>query len=357
MKTKFVIFFFFFSICYTCRAQVVSQFNWDSNPVLLSVVGPTAISAGNSATSSPGGVGGTNGLNPGAPTANDINLTIPNTSGVLDVNNIDISIDYRRNESTASMIQRGTFNFNTGTAAANFQVTFRVNNGSGGTTVTSTIYPIPQDATFRNYRFTYDNCTGIGTMYVNNTVVWSSPTPTANQNLYWVGDGNLVIGQAMDGANNNVPNLDNFILQAYTCATLPIELVDFSGSAYSGKNLLKWSTATEKNNDYFTLEKSENGELWTVVSRIIGAGNSSFLKKYQAYDLTPKNLLNYYRLQQTDFDGVVKKFSVIVIDNRTNDHAKLLKVTDMMGRDISDDIEGLQFLHYSDGTVIKKTNN
>ena len=219
------------------------------------------------------------------------------------------------------------------------------------------IYPIPQDATFRNYRFTYDNCTGIGTTYVNNTVVWSSPTPTANQNLYWVGDGNLVIGQAMDGANNNVPNLDNFILQAYTCAALPIELVDFSGMAYSGKNLLKWSTATEKNNDYFTLEKSENGELWTVVSTVIGAGNSSFLKKYQAYDPTPKNLLNYYRLQQTDFDGVVKKFSVIVIDNRTSDDVKLLKVTDMMGRDISDDMQGLQFQHYSDGTVIKKTNN
>jgi hypothetical protein len=351
---RFIIYIFLLFAPFV-KAQIVSQFDWNSNPVLLSVVGPSATSAGASATSSPNGVGGTNGLNPGAPTANDINLTIPNTGNIFDMNSIDVSIDYRRNESTASMVRRGNFNFNMGNASTNFRVTYRVNNAGTPVVITSTAYPIPQDATFRNYRFTYDNCSGVGTMYVNNTVVWSTPSPTANLNLYWVGDGSVIIGQDMDGANNNVPNLDNFIWQNYTCAALPIELSAFTGQVEIDKNLLKWTTTSEKNNDYFTLEKSEDGEQWFTVSKIIGAGNSSFTKTYQAYDPTPKKVVNYYRLQQTDFDGTSKKFSIVVIDNTKTNQARILKVTDIFGRELPLDSDQLRILYYSDGSVIKKT--
>lgn len=350
---KVIIYIFLLFASFT-KAQIVSQFDWNSNPVLLSVVGPTATSAGASATSSPNGVGGTNGLNPGAPTANDINLTIPNTGSIFDMNSIDVSIDYRRNESTASMVRRGNFNFNTGNASGSFRVTYRVNNAGTPVVITSTAYPIPQDATFRNYRFTYDNCSGVGTMYVNNTVVWSTPSPTPNLNLYWVSDGNVIIGQDMDGANNNTPNLDNFIWQNFTCAALPIELSSFTGYADLNKNTLKWTTASEKNNDYFTLEKSEDGEHWSTVSKIIGAGNSTFTKSYQTYDPSPKKTVNYYRLQQTDFDGTSKKFSIVVIDNRNDAAVRLIKITDIFGREVSLDSEELRILYYSDGSVIKK---
>lgn len=343
-------------IAYAAKAQIISQFDWNSNPVLQSVVGPTATSAGVNATSSSGGVGGTNGLNPGGGSGSDINLVVPNTGNIFDINNIDVSIDYRRNESTASMLKRTTFNFNTSSAATNFQVTYRVNNAGSPVVITSTAYPIPADAVFRTYRFTYDNCTGIGTMLVNNTVVWTTPTPTANLNLYWVGDGNILIGQDMDGAGNMIPNLDNFILRpyAYPCSPLPIELVSFSGSHEYGKNLLKWSTGTEKNNDYFTIEKSEDGEIWAPVAKVMGAGYSSSVKNYEAYDPTPKNLINYYRLQQTDLDGITKKFSVIVIDNRNGGEVRLIKITDFLGSEMTSDYEGLRILYFSDGTVIKR---
>lgn len=338
----------------TSRAQVVSQFNWNSNPVTTAVVGPNAISVGATAVSSSGGVGGTNGLNPGAPTANDISLTVPNTSSVLDVPNIDISIYYRRNESTASMVRRGTFNFNTGNAAANFQVTFRVNNGSGGTTVTSTVYPIPADATFRQYRFTYDNCSGVGTMYVNNVVVWASPTPTPNQNLYWVGDGNLVIGGDMDGANNNVPNLDEFVMQTYTCSSLPITLSSFTVYGEGKKNRLSWTTETEHNNAYFNIERSVNGTLWTAIARVDGAGNSQLQQSYQAVDEAPNPGINYYRLRQTDRNGQSVLFGIVAADNQNNASKRLLRVTDLLGRDLDATSEELRLLHYSDGSVVKR---
>jgi hypothetical protein len=358
MQNRFSIFILFIVHGLLLRAQTVSQFNWDSNPITTAVVGPNATSAGATATSSPGGVGGTNGLNPGAPSpASDINFNIPNTGGVFDVANIDVSIDYRRNESTANMLKRGAFSFHPGSTAGSFQVTFRVNNGSGGTTVTSTVTAIPQDATFRTYRFTYDNCTGVGTAYVNNVVVWSSPTPTANQNLYWVGDGNVVIGQDMDGANNNVPNLDNFVWKTYTCSVLPIELVHFSGNSEGSRNFLKWSTATEKNNDFFTIERSTDGDSWVDVTTVYGAGNSTSLKTYNAYDNRPEKTLNYYRLRQTDFDGSKKKYSIITIDNtEKNSGENLIKFTDLLGRDVNPGSEGVIFVRYPDGHVVKKIN-
>jgi len=341
---------FFYSSVYT--SQIISQFTWDSNPVTTAVIGPNATSIGSNATSSPGGVGGTNGLNPGIPTI-DVNMNIPNTGNIFDINSIDVSIDYKRNESTAQMIKRGAFTFNTGGGSANFSVTYRVNNGGTPVTITSTIVNIPQDNTFRNYRFTYDNCSGIGKTYVNNVVVWTSPTPTANLNLYWVGDGNMIIGQDMDGAGNNIPNLDNFILQPFTCVSLPIELVYFTGIKYENKNLLKWGTATENNNDYFTIEQSEDGLTWNEIQKIYGAANSRSTKFYSTYVNEPNKILNYYRLKQTDFDGQTKKFTTIAIDNSHTNNVKIIKTVDLLGREVNTTYEGVKLIYYSDGSVIK----
>lgn len=249
------------------------------------------------------------------------------------------------------MFKRSVFTSNNG--AAVFRMTYRVNTGTVVTTVTSTNVNIPQDNTFRNYRFTYDNCTGAGNMYVDNVVVWTSPTLTPGQNLYWVGDGNLVIGQDMDGAGNNIPNLDNFIMQGYACGPLPIELVSFTGTPYTNKNLLQWVTATESNNDYFTIEHSEDGENWQEIKKIYGAGNSSTTKKYSFYVNEPEKMVNYYRLKQTDFDGQNKKFKTIFVDNSGPDGAKVLKTLDLLGREVNESYQGVKITYYSDGTVIK----
>ncbi len=352
MSLRFLSLLLLFS--FFSDAQVVSQFNWNSNPVTTAALGPNATSAGVTATSSTGGVGGTNGLNPGAPTASDINLTIPNTGNIFDLNSLDVSIDYRRNETTAQMVKRNTFTLNTGGTVANFRVTYRVSTGTVVTTVTSTNVAIPQDNVFRTYRFTYDNCSGIGTAYVNNVVVWTSSPTTPGQNLYWSGDGNVVIGQDMDGANNNIPNLDNFTWQSFSCATLPIELLSFKGTKEGAKNYFEWRTATEKNNNYFTLEHSVDGLLWTTVAKENGAGNSSSERSYSVYVDAPSNTLNYYRLTQTDFDGQTKKFSVIAIDNSSQDQLKVIKTTDILGNEVSSDFDGLRLVFYSDGTVVKR---
>ena len=345
------LFSFLFSLAHS---QVISRFTWDSNPLTTAIVGPNAISAGSSATCSAGGVGGTFGLNPGLPKT-DINLTIPNTGGVFDVPNIDISIDYRRNESTASLIKRGNFTFNSGNNPGTFLVVYRVDNGTtAGQTVTGTGYAVPNDNTYRNFRFTYDNCAGIGKMYVDNSVVWTS-TATPGKNLYWNGDGNMVIGQDMDGNGNNIVNLDNFVMKNFPCSTLPIELISFTAENEGQKNILKWITATELNTDYFIVQRSEDGIHWTDLNKTKAAGNSMNKKYYISYDSDPPEQINYYRLTQTDISGATEKFSIVAVDNVHIKEMKVIRTVDVLGREVNEHYDGIRFTYYSNGLVIKST--
>jgi hypothetical protein len=83
---------------------------------------------------------------------------------------------------------------------------------------------------------------------------------------------------------------------------LPIELLTFTVSPLNESVKLNWATASETNNKYFTVERSVDGEHWTDILRVNGAGNSSATISYENWDNSPKMGLSYYRLKQTDFD-------------------------------------------------------
>lgn len=84
---------------------------------------------------------------------------------------------------------------------------------------------------------------------------------------------------------------------------LPISLKDFFGNNKDGRNKLEWITASEENNDYFTLERSFNGYEFTEFSIVEGAGNSNIPLHYEIYDPLISDKLVYYRLKQTDYNG------------------------------------------------------
>ncbi len=83
---------------------------------------------------------------------------------------------------------------------------------------------------------------------------------------------------------------------------LPIELLSFDAKLMGDQVELTWVTATEINNDYFTVEKS-NGKEFKQIAIISGAGNSSTTKYYSKIDYEPFVGTSYYRLKQTDYDG------------------------------------------------------
>lgn len=99
--------------------------------------------------------------------------------------------------------------------------------------------------------------------------------------------------------------------------SLPIELLSFSVSINDKANTLKWTTATELDNDYFTLEKSKDGIEFEIFEMVEGAGNSLSRLDYQIDDATPFQT-TYYRLKQTDFDGKFTYSNIIVAENKTS---------------------------------------
>jgi CUB domain len=99
------------------------------------------------------------------------------------------------------------------------------------------------------------------------------------------------------------------------CTVLPIELLYFRGNLENGQVDLNWATASEKNNEQFNIERSQNGKDWVLVQVIKGAGNSSHEIKYHCIDENPMFGVSYYRLVQVDYDGKSTSSKVIVIDN------------------------------------------
>jgi hypothetical protein len=115
-------------------------------------------------------------------------------------------------------------------------------------------------------------------------------------------------------------NVDGFVSRiGLTCSIipLPVELVSFTGKDDEAVNVLEWVTATEINNDYFTLERSATGEIFETIGTVQGMGNSSVTLNYSFVDNVPLPL-SYYRLKQTDFDGTSSYSDVIAIQRETN---------------------------------------
>jgi hypothetical protein len=107
--------------------------------------------------------------------------------------------------------------------------------------------------------------------------------------------------------------------------TLPVELLEFYAVS-KGQNVnLYWSTASEKNNSYFEVERSADGIHFSAIGRVNGAMNSSEVNRYELDDTQPLQGINYYRLVQYDVDGA-SHYSKIIILNRTNSAEELFTV-------------------------------
>ncbi len=87
-------------------------------------------------------------------------------------------------------------------------------------------------------------------------------------------------------------------------APLPITLISFKANiTESQQTVLKWATASEKDNDYFEVERSKNAIDFESIGKIKGRGTVELRNDYTFMDESPLKGINYYRLKQVDFDG------------------------------------------------------
>jgi len=103
---------------------------------------------------------------------------------------------------------------------------------------------------------------------------------------------------------------ERITLQNTVMVGLPIELVRFESACKDGSIELRWTTATEINNDYFNISKSPDGLQWSVLDSTLGAGNSTSYRSYMTVDDNPWNI-TYYKLTQVDYDGNSESFDII----------------------------------------------
>lgn len=139
---------------------------------------------------------------------------------------------------------------------------------------------------------------------------------------------------------------------------LPVELIEFTGAYMPGFNSLSWSTSTERDNDYFSIERTIDGSIWEVIATIPGSGTTTETS-YYSYDDHDfiRDELNYYRLTQTDYDGTRKVLEDIVVIENMMVKPDLIKVVNQLGQEIPENSPGFKIYIYSDGTTEKVIGN
>ena len=106
-----------------------------------------------------------------------------------------------------------------------------------------------------------------------------------------------------EGGADFKARIDNIKILIHYAEPMPVEFLGLELVKEKKKIQINWSTASETNNNFFTVERSENGTVFTTIATIKGAGNSNSVITYNYIDNTPVKGVSYYRIKQTDFDG------------------------------------------------------
>jgi hypothetical protein len=120
------------------------------------------------------------------------------------------------------------------------------------------------------------------------------------------------VKKAGNGANP-VPLIDKINITVTYGAPLPIELIFFDAYAENNEVKFSWETASETNNDFYTIERSTNTEDWISTGTIDGIGNSLTATQYNFANGVPVNGQYFYRLRQTDFDATSTVSKMIAV--------------------------------------------
>jgi len=101
---------------------------------------------------------------------------------------------------------------------------------------------------------------------------------------------------------------------------LPIEDIEFTAEFVNDNSVqIKWRTPSEVNTDYFTVEKTLDGQSFSGLANVYGAGNSQQVLHYSQMDEEPFKGLSYYRIKVTDIDGSFTYTNLKAVLNTNND--------------------------------------
>ncbi|MBI1835701.1 MAG: hypothetical protein HYR91_00395 [Flavobacteriia bacterium] len=134
---------------------------------------------------------------------------------------------------------------------------------------------------------------------------------------------------------------------------LPIELLSFEAKPYQGNVKINWRTANEINNDFFNVERSDDGEEFRFVCEVDGAGNSNYVISYFYIDAAYRKGINYYRLKQVDYNGEITYSKIITVDMSIQT-GQIIMTVNSLGQEVNETYNGIVFDIYADGSSVKR---
>lgn len=133
--------------------------------------------------------------------------------------------------------------------------------------------------------------------------------------------GVIYLGFPLETASK--AQISTFIAKAlaYFEVTLPITLLNYNVTLQNtGVVNLQWQTASETDNKEFIISRSVDGQQFNVVGKVVSFGNTTTGNNYVFYDKQPVNGINYYRLEQQDFNGKITDLGVRVVNVSLTDN-------------------------------------
>lgn len=167
------------------------------------------------------------------------------------------------------------------------------------------------------------------------------------------GVGTHVISYSIAGPCGDTQN-ESIVV---TNCALPIELSRFEAKATNERTVrLDWTTETELNNEYFTLERSTDAIHFESFAEVPGALNSTHRIDYYYYDYEPRSGISYYRLKQTDTDGSYAYSDIRVVSLSGEEVIKVFPnpASDIVNIEMTASGQKIVSIVSSDGKIVKE---
>lgn len=116
---------------------------------------------------------------------------------------------------------------------------------------------------------------------------------------------------------------------------------------------LIWKTVSERENDYFLVQRSQNGWDFETIGMVDGNGTTDWEMTYEFTDQAPYEGLSYYKLKQVDYDGFSEDTPVKSVQIQS-DETNVVSSYNLMGQEINENYSGVVIDLLEDGTTRKR---
>lgn len=270
--------------------------------------------------------------------------TLPVTNPSFTIDNLEISANATPISSTITSISEylgpnSTVNFTTATGELLTTIENLSNHNYGCTTVeidragTTTVLNAGKTFTSKTFKVTPTTNNSSGqhriTLYYSGSEVsgWTSATGSSASNMSIFKSSGAIASASsvLEGASVLAAPFGTSTAFSATFSTgfsgfgianstvLAVDLLAFEGIKGNKNVKLRWKTASEKNNDYFIIEKSRDGQTFEAIAKVTSQGALKDISDYETLDNAPSVGMNYYRLKSVDKGGQIATSKVVSV--------------------------------------------